>query len=253
MVRRGDVHPVRRRFTYDLRPGYVYSFSSLSRRAPGIAPSPPPARLRHYEERATDEPPDEQPAYLAAMDGAFEYARCWDRPSARCIQQLAPRRPVYWHPHHGFPYAVLGDPRLRDYTLSCDVWLRHRRASAGVIGRFRRRGKAVSDFGGYILDLDGAGRWRLLHDTTSHGVSVLASGALVTRVRRTWHHLALNVQGAHLTASIDRQGVASIHAGPEGRARGIAGIEAGAAAERDGTFTGRSWPVVQYRRLTIAP
>jgi hypothetical protein len=253
MVRRRDVHPVGRRFRYGLRPGYLYSFTTVKRRARSPTASPPHGRLTHYVEPSAKGRLGDEPAYLAAMDGAFQYARCWSGASARCVRQMAPRPPVYWHRHHGFPYAVIGDPNLRDYTVSCDVQLRRRRASAGVIGRFGRRSRAVSYFRGYILDLDGAGRWRLLHNTTSAGVSVLASGTLATPVRRKWHNLALTVHGAGITALVDGKQVAAISGAPAGTAPGIAGIEAGAAAERAGAFTGRSWPVVEYRRLTIAP
>jgi hypothetical protein len=186
------------------------------------------------------------------MDGAFEYARCWDGPAAACIQQMAPRPPVYWHVHRGFPYAVIGGPDLRDYTVACDVRLRPGAGSAGILARFRRRAAGVSNFRGYVLDLDAGGRWTLLRNTRSAGAPVLATGALAGPASGGWHRLAMTVAGTALTAAIDGRPVASIADAAGGAAPGTAGIEAG-ARERDGIFTGTSWPVVQFRRLSIEP
>ena len=67
-----------------------------------------------------------------------------------------------------------------------------------------------------------------------------------------WHNLALTVAGTALTARIDGQPVASATDADAHYATGIAGIEAG-ATEAGGAWTGTSWPVVQYRNLTVTP
>jgi O-glycosyl hydrolase len=253
MVRRRDVRPRHGRFSYVLRRGYVYSFTTVAHGRKRSAGRPPRARgFRGYVTRPGANPLSEEPAQLAAMDGAFAYRRCWDDPKRTCIAQLAAQRPLFWHPHAGFPHAVVGDEALRDYTVSADVRFRDPGSSAGVIARFSDRGAHVSNFRGFILDLDDGGRWQLLRNARKGGVTTLASGAVAPPGVQSWHAVALRVRGSRLTALIDGRTVAALDRQPRAYARGIGGIEAGAATAGN-RFTGTEWPVVEYRRLTVAP
>jgi len=196
---------------------------------------------------------DDSPVFLAPLDGAFRYQPCATDASSRCTQQMAPQPPVYWRPHAGFPYAVIGDESLRDYTVSCDVLLTETGSSAGVIGRFSSRGGGISNFRGYLLALDDDGGWRLIKNSVGAGVTTLASGARpVPAGTGTWHNLALTLSGSRLTAAIDGQQVGAVTDSDANYRSGLAGIEAGATAA-GGAWTGTSWPIVQYRRLTVAP
>jgi hypothetical protein len=58
-----------------------------------------------------------------------------------------------------------------------------------------------------------------------------------------------------VTAVIDTNQVATVTDNDPNYTTGIAGIEGGAvlSEDEDGAWTGTSWPVVQYRRLTITP
>ena len=83
-------------------------------------------------------------------------------------------------------------------------------------------------------------------------MSVLASGALAAPAGvDTWHNLSLTIQGATLTAAIDGAQVATVTDNDPNYTTGIAGIEAG-AIDANGAWTGTSWPIVQYRRLTVS-
>jgi hypothetical protein len=68
----------------------------------------------------------------------------------------------------------------------------------------------------------------------------------------TWHTLALMVKGSTLTATIDERPVGSVTDTDPNYASGLAGIEAGATPAA-GAWTGASWPIVQYRHLTVTP
>jgi hypothetical protein len=254
MVSLPDIHPLRGRFHLGLRPGHLYTFTTLARHAKGSAVSPPPGWFGTYVERPGANPLNGTPVYLTAMDGAFEYRRCITGPG-RCIQQLTPRPPIYWKPHRGFPYAVIGDGSLRDYTVASDVLFTGRGSSAGVLARFSRRGRCsgAAHFRGYVLALRDSGAWALLKNHRRGGVSVLRSGTLKRRPGlRRWHNLSLAARGSVLIAGIDGRRVGSARDGDRRYAQGIAGIEAGATVA-GGAWTGTSWPVVQYRDLTVTP
>jgi hypothetical protein len=253
MVRRPDIHPGQRRFSFGLLPGYVYTFTTLTRGPKGAAVAPPAGGFGSYVEDPQANPLDDAPVFLAPLDGTFRYQPCATDPSSRCTQQMAPQPPVYWRPHAGFPYAVIGDDALRDYTVSCDVLFTEAGSSAGVIGRFGGRGGGISDFRGYVLTLDDDGSWRLLKNSIGAGVATLASGALPAPAGAgTWHNLALTLNGSRLTAAIDGEPVGAVGDDDASYRSGLAGIEAGATVAGR-AWTGTSWPVVQYRGLRVAP
>jgi Glycosyl hydrolase family 59 len=253
MVRARDVHPVHRTFRYRLDPGYVYTFTTLARHARGTAKPPSPHPFGAYVDRPGTHPLDDAPAYLMTVEGAFEHRPCATDPARTCTQQMTPRIPVSWRRHAGFPYAVLGDESLRDYTVSSDVLFTQAGASAGVLARFSHRGKSrrVAYFDGYILALRDSGTWQLLKNDQGKGVTVLRSGRLATRPGlNRWHRLSLTAAGPVLTVRIDGRRLGS--ALDRAYAGGIAGIEAGATAAGS-EWTGTSWPTVQYRDLTVTP
>jgi hypothetical protein len=253
MVKLAVIHPVHGQFSYDMAPGYMYTFTSLNRGPKGSSASPPPRTLPSYTDNPSANPLDSTPVYLAPMDGAFEYRPCAVNPGATCTQQMAPQQPVYWFARTGFPYAVLGDPSWRNYTVSADVLFTQAGSSAGVLDRFSDQGGGgIDNFRGYILKLADDGSWQLLKNSRSVGVSILASGALAAPAGvDAWHNLSLTIQGATLTAAIDGAHVATVTDSDPNYTTGIAGIEAG-ATDVNSAWTGTSWPIVQYRRLTVS-
>jgi hypothetical protein len=252
MVRLPDIHPVRGRFRFGLRPGYVFTFTTLARSVRRHPRPPRPRRFGAYVERPRANPLDETPAYVTPMDGAFEHRPCRAAAWATCIEQTVPRPPIYWARHSGFPYAVIGDRSLRDYTVSSDVLFTRFGTSAGVLARFKRRGSRVSNFRGYILALRDDGGWQLLKNSQHMGISVLAAGDVAPLGAGHWHNLSLTVERTTLVARIDGLPVGVVSDRDRRYANGIAGIEAG-ATEVGGRWTGDSWPVVQYRRLRVTP
>ncbi len=252
MVKRADIHPVGGKFSFGLLPGYQYTFTTLTRSNKGSATPPAQGTLGSYSDNPTANPLDATPVYLAPMDGAFEYTPCATDATQTCTQQMALQPPIYWLGHKGFPFAVIGDKSWKDYTVSTDVLFTQSGSSAGVLDRFSDQNGAVSKFRGYIFNLADDGSWQLFKNSQSNGVKILASGSLASPAGlRQWHNLSLAVSGATLTASIDGQQVATVTNNDSNYTTGIAGIEAG-AVENNGAWTGTSWPVVQYRHLTVS-
>jgi hypothetical protein len=255
-VRRPNLHPVRGRFSFALRPGYVYSFTTTSGQAKGGQASSPAGRSfpRPYIAALRRSDPsawlDGEPWYLSAMDGSIGFAPCQGGLAGYCAEQLTAQPPIYWRPHSGFPYAVIGDDSWSNSTTSVKVLFTQPDSSAGVIGRFSHVGAGISNFRGYLLDLADSGSWRLLKDSVSAGARVLASGAVAAPGTGTWHTVSLTTSGTVIRAGIDGHQVASVSDKDASYARGISGIEAG-ATEVPGAFTGTSWPIVQYTDLSV--
>jgi O-glycosyl hydrolase len=256
MVHLSDITPdANGKFPYVLAPGDIYTFTTLTA-VPQQAATPPLARsLGSYNDFAQVSQNSEEPPYLADEDGAFEHHACQTVGTAGCTQQMTPQAPVYWRSHPGFPYAVVGDNQLQNYTVSCDVLFTQPNSTAGVIDRYSSytSSSGITNFRGYILDLSDTGAWHLFKNSRSVGVSILRSGTLATAPGvGTWHHLSLTINGATLTGSIDGQSIGSATDNDSNYTIGIAGIEAG-AVDSGGAWTGTSWPSVQYKDLTMGP
>jgi hypothetical protein len=271
-VRLPDIRPsADGTFSLVIRPGWVYSLTTTAGQGKGAARglAPAPLRLPFTESLGSSGvagAADDEPPYLAAQDGAFELARCRvpDGRDRTCTEQEAAAVPVFWHgkgaaPGSRYPYAVIGDAGWRNYTVSADVLLPGRDSSAGLIGRFgcRHGTPDIGEFDGYVLDVSGSGRWRLIRNANSgaEGVSAacpagaggsrtLASGQLARPWQPgTWHRLALSMSGPVITVSAGGRRLATVT--DRAWSAGLAGLEAGA-------FTS-SWPQVQYSHLAVTP
>jgi Glycosyl hydrolase family 59/Concanavalin A-like lectin/glucanases superfamily len=254
MVPQADVTPNSNgQFPYTLSPGYIYTFTTVTATPAQTATPPGPSALGGYSQFEQVNTASEEPVYLADEDGAFQHQPCQTGSTAVCTQQMTPQAPVYWRSHPGFPYAVIGDDKMPNNTVSCDVLFTQRGSSAGVIDRYSSytSSSGISNFRGYILDLNDSGAWHLFKNSRSVGVSILRSGNLGTAPGvGTWHHVTLTISGATLTGSVDGQSIGSATDNDSNYTTGIAGIEAG-AVDSGGAWTGKSWPIVQYRGLTV--
>ena len=256
-VRQPDITPSNGKFSLTLQPGWVYSLTTTTGQGHGSAAGPRAASfpLPYADTLATSGQAgsnDDEPQYLAAMDGAFELAPCQvpDGGNTTCTVQHAVPEPVLWGGRNPatttrFPYAVIGDSSLADYTVSCDVLLTQAGTSAGLIGRFSgMSGPQVGQFNGYVFDVSSTGAWKLIkNDKTAGSMATLASGTVAALGTGSWHRLSLTLHGSAITAAVDGRQVTSLT--DSSWTAGPAGLEAGA-------FT-RGWPQVQYGNLSVTP
>ncbi len=265
-IRLRDIEPVNGKFTVKLEPGWVYSLTTTAGQGKGRPPAPVPKAanfpLPYTDTLATSGPAgisDDEPRDLAAQDGSFELRPCAvpGGGHATCTGQTTRATPVLWHPGSGrtarYPYAIIGDSSLRNYTVGVGVLLTKAGTSAGLIGRFGDRAWDDGYFDGYVFDVSGAGAWRLIKDNADGKLVTLASGALATPLGTgTWHRLALSMSGtpkvATIAVSVDGHLLAtatdsSAATGTPPWRSGPAGIEAGAFTD--------TWPQAQYRNLSI--
>jgi hypothetical protein len=252
-----DITPVRGRFTVVLQPGWVYSLTTTTGQGKGTAAGPAPTDFTLPYDRSGDlagpgraGSSDDEPQYLAAQDGSFELAPCTASVlgNSTCTEQATRATPVFWHglktQAARYPYAIIGDERLRNYTVSVETLLTQAGTSAGVIGRFGLRNFHAGYFDGYVFDVSAAGAWELIKNNASGNVTDLLSGALPKPLGTgTWHLLSMSLAGSTIRVSVDRHQVASYDDTTSPWTSGLAGIEAGA-------FTS-TWPQAQYSNLVI--
>jgi hypothetical protein len=265
-------------FSLTVQPGYVYTLTTTTGQSKGNAgtapaaasfPLPyPPSNICPLSSPPNDSlacsgnagSNDDEASYLAAQDGSFELKPCVSPPpdgSTTCTEQTTAPRPVLWpyaqdettiQPR--YPYAIIGDTWMTNYTVSADVLLTKNNTSAGLIARFDKRAKdsvrdhtSVGMFAGYVFDVTTAGVWKLFKNTPT-GQSTVQSDTIAALGTGTWHHLALQVSGTTVTASVDGTQIVSwTDASTSPYSSGLAGIEAGAF--------GNTWADVQYSNLKI--
>ncbi|HEY1914204.1 MAG TPA: hypothetical protein VGH27_01395 [Streptosporangiaceae bacterium] len=254
-VQQPSINPVNGTFTITLQPGWVYSLTTTTGQGKGAGAGPAAASfpVPYTDSLSTSGQAgasDDEPQYLAAMDGAFELAPCAvpDGANTTCTEQEGAPEPVFWQgPNPAtttrFPYAVIGDSSLANYTVSCDVLLTQSGTSAGLIGRFSGlHGPQIGDFDGYVFDVSSSGAWQLVkNDETAGDIATLASGTTTALGTDSWHRLTLSLHGSTITASVGGTQVTSVT--DSSWTAGPAGVEAGA-------FT-RSWPQAEYSNLSI--
>lgn len=217
-----DVHPVRGTFSYVLRPGYVYTFTTSAGQGKGTA-APPLSVPLPFPYTARPDASNE-PWALAAQDGAFEYAG-----DHTTIEQTADQVPVFWEPvtARRSPYAVVGGGSWQDYTVSATVSFTAPGQRAGLIARFSRTkwGSAPQQYYGYQFMVAADGTWQLMRNAGPADPVALASGSVAALGTGTWNTLTLAVHGTFLAASINSSRVATAAAtayveGPAGIATG---------------------------------
>jgi hypothetical protein len=238
-----DITPTGGAFSYTLQPGYLYSFTTTTGQSKGATGAVPAAHsfALPYSDTFASMDSSNEAKYFATMSGAFEGAPCAGGVSGTCLQQNTPTDPIDWG-SAATPYTVIGDNTWTDYTVSSSVLFKNAGSTAGVIGRFGHQGGNSSNYNGYLLQVNDAGTWNIYKNNNGGSPTSLVSGSVGALGTNSWHTLALKLQGATLTATINGQQVgtttdASYTFGP-------AGLDAGA-------FT-NTWPVVQYRNFSVS-
>jgi hypothetical protein len=176
---------------------------------------------------------------LATEEGTFVYEPCLGGVTGQCLEQRAAQVPVFFQvPRSGtpVPYAVVGDPRWANYTVSARVLLT-RSGWAGVISRFSAQARDPRHFDGYEFHLDSDGHWQLLLNAYKASMKMLATGAVAGIKTGSWHTISLQAKGATLIATIDGKVVVTTH--NTAYRSGLAGIES-------------NWTPVQFDGLSVS-
>jgi Glycosyl hydrolase family 59 len=233
-VHRGDIRAAGGTFRYLLRPGYIYTFTTVKRPGKGTAVSP---RSRKMPLPYTDKPDTaNEPRYLGAEDGAFEYT------APGIFSQTAAGPPVFWQNPvtTRFPYAVIGDNGWHNYTVSVKVRFSSAGQIAGLITRFDhpKANGVAQQFDGYQFNLSSTGSWKLLKDEPRKPPRLMRTGKLAKAPGvHNWVQMTFAVHGKLLVCKVGAKQVVALR-DPD-YSFGDAGVSTG------------GWYPVQFQHLTI--
>jgi hypothetical protein len=232
-------------FHYRLPKGSIITFTTVAGGGHGTASPPPQARLP-MPYRATPDASNE-PMYLGAQDGSFEYLPGSSAPGV--FEQTTVGQPVFWQNAvtSRFPYAVVGDTTWKNYTVSAQVKFTAANQSAGLIARFwhPRANGVAQQFHGYQFIVSQSGAWKLFRNAVwykqlrTNPAVTLRTGQLRAPVGvGRWVRLSLTTSGSTITATVNGKVVMSL---TDTRwTQGDAGISTG------------GWYHVLFRDLTVA-
>jgi hypothetical protein len=197
-----DISPTRSRFTYTFEPGSLYSLTTTTGQAKGIA-APPPDKPFPFPYRDTFETTalDRAPKYLSDQDGAFEVHPCLYR-SGRCLEQVIVAKPIPWS-HLSDPWTLAGDETWTDYHLAADV-LVSETGPLALLGRIDSANSFHEGIypGGYVFLLHPNGAWELLSTNDAAAPVILSHGQTELSTLQ-WHHVDLGFRGNQIAVSMD--------------------------------------------------
>lgn len=237
-VQQPDIDASSGSFSYSVPPGFVVSFTSTGGQSHRTATINPPGPIT-LPYRAVKDGSNEAWG-LAAQEGAFSYRHCLGGVGGQCIEQLAPQIPVWWHrPVVGTPtpYAIVGDPTWRNYTVRTKILFTKATGQASLIGRFGSQGGDKELFTGYQASLSADGKWQITRDSNVVKPFVLAKGRVAAIKAGTWHVISLGVHGSTISFSVGRRTVGRVAS--TRWSSGLAGI-------------GANWGLVQFDGLTVS-
>ena len=203
-VHSADVTPSGGSYTLTLQPGYVYTLTTTTGQGKGTATSPAPASLAlPYSDNFETSATSTSPKYFSDMNGAFETVPCGGGRAGTCLRQMAPTTPIRWTDEaNPMPYTVMGDLSWGNYTVAADALL-EQSGSVELLGRVNQVGRNNNGLNAYHFRVSDSGAWSIQRSDTSWNFTTLASGTVAGLGLNNWHHLALQMQGSSLTASID--------------------------------------------------
>ena len=195
-----DLAPLNGNIALTLKPGSIYTITTLAGQAKGAHPAPPAARpfpfpyrenYDHYTKTGV------LPYYHSDIHGVFEVV---GRPDGK--GQCAQAAVKFTNTKTALDgFTVVGDADWKDYQVGVDVSASDG-GSAALLGRVSgTRGKSPK---GYILKLGQDGGWTLLSAT-----NLLASGHAMP-VNQPWQNMKLVFEGATIKALVNGTQVASV-------------------------------------------
>ncbi len=195
------------RFT--LQPGYVYTFSTITSAGKGTTEPPHAGHLGlPYREDFEHYASGTEARYLSDMQGAFEVQPCAAGRTGKCLQQMAPLKPIEWQDDSD-AFTLIGDPSWTNYTVSVTAELA-KPGTLELIGRADFQKRPQSHQQGYFLQVADTGVWTLLKSNSDGDRKILAKGTAIPLGTGRWHRLDLSFNAAQITASLDEHNLVSV-------------------------------------------
>lgn len=205
-----DLHPDSAgRYRFTLLPGYVYTFSTVAGAGKGKASAPPPHTLDlPYSDNFDSYQTGGEARYASDMQGAFEIQPCAAGRTGKCLQQMAPVKPIEWQDDSD-ALTLLGDPTWRNYAVSADAEFAKPGAIV-LVGRAGLQNRPQSHQQGYYFQIADTGSWSLYKGSSEGAQTPLATGGIAPWGIGHWHRLGLSFEGDKITASVDGQMVTKV-------------------------------------------
>ncbi len=205
-----DLHPDSSgRYRSTLLPGYIYTFSTVAKAGKGEASAPPPHTLDlPYSDNFDSYQGGGEARYLSDMQGAFEVQPCAAGRAGKCLQQMAPVKPIEWQDDSD-AFTLLGDPAWANYAVSVDAEFAKPGAIV-LIGRAGLQKRPQAHQQGYYFQIADTGSWMLYKGSSDGAQTPLATGTSAPWGIGHWHRLGLSFDGDMLTASVDGQRVTKV-------------------------------------------
>ena len=186
---------------FSLQPGYVYTFSTLTRPGKGNATPPPKNHLRlPYRDNFDLYRTGDEARYMSDMQGSFEVQPCAAGRGGKCLQQMTPIKPIEWQ-EDSDAFTLLGDPSWANYAVNVDTELT-RSGTIELIGRANIQKRPQSHQQGYFLQVADTGAWTLLKSNSDGDRTPLAKGVTAPLGIGRWHRLGLSFSGTQIVASV---------------------------------------------------
>ncbi len=246
-VQKPSITPRQRTFNVTVPARSVYSLTTTEGQQKGqparAIPAPKHLALPYTDDFSTGYVDGDQPRYFHDQNGAFEIVD--DSAGGRVLKQVITTLPSgWWKGNNQPPFTVMGGLEFANYSVGTDVKIPDASASAGVAARVSQidpMGTARTQPEGYLLWLDGSGRW-VLQRSTDATVTVLSSGALAGYDNSRWYHLKLVVNGQTIAGHIDGAQLASVTDDT---------FSSGNIALVTDTTDKNAWPNVLFKNLRI--
>ncbi|MFJ3590862.1 ricin-type beta-trefoil lectin domain protein [Streptomyces sp. NPDC090231] len=207
-----DITPVNGSYSLTMQPGYVYTVSTLGGQGKGTATAPAAHPLAlPYSDDFDGYDDNTQARYMSDMQGSFEVQPCAAGRAGKCVQQMAPVKPIEWQDDSD-SYTLTGDPSWSNYTVSSDVFLRGA-GTTELLGRANTQLRPQSHMNAYYLRIRDTGQWWIEKMQTDGSNHTLATGTTTALGTGKWHNLSLTFQGSQITAKLDGNQFGSVSDG----------------------------------------
>ncbi|GJF31058.1 galactosylceramidase [Kitasatospora sp. NE20-6] len=204
-----DITPSNGSYSLTMQPGYVYTVSTTTGQDKGTATAPAAHPLAlPYADNFDNVAINDEATYLSDMQGSYEVQTCAGGRSGRCLQQMAPVKPIEWQDDSD-SYSLIGDTTWSNYTVSADVFLRGA-GTTELIGRANTQQRPQSHMNAYYLRIRDTGQWWIEKMYTDGSNHTLASGTTTALGTGTWHNLSFVFQGTRLTAKVDGNQIGTV-------------------------------------------
>ena len=206
-----DLHPdASGSYRFTLLPNYIYTFSTVASGGKGMAKAAPAHALGlPYSDNFDSYSTGGEARYASDMQGAFEVQPCSAGRMGKCLQQMAPVKPIEWQDDSD-AFTLLGDPAWVNYNVSVDAELAKPGALV-LIGRAGLQKRPQSYQQGYYFQIANTGSWLLYKGSSNGAQTPLGSGKAAPLDVGRWHRLGLSFHGDEITAFVDGQRIAQVH------------------------------------------